>query len=454
MGKYVLGENAAAKLREMFQSHGGLRAQTSASSCSISSGRPHPFEIHYAASANDGAGAFIIWLCGGDELVISGTKINLAKDLEPASPYPEGWYIIKDMPDDGGKVQLGIVIAKEENAEGSSTASEAKETSAEFVFGDVDESEYDLVILVADVQKSEKTGMITIKQNITSAIVLSNVGGDNNNNNLSQTFSPFEYTETYYEDKITGEASIEKSIKHCWFYFNGREHILPEYFNIPDDGSVYLICTGTFLEEDGIYDWEFSMDNSPGEITSSGKQVVNVKLYDFAGGKPVVDYRHSFLTLSVPLNYGEKRLIWDEIEIGKIIAPENIRFNSRNIEGGAGINVEKKDDDSVEASESGEKRKKYVISLNIEGGDGITVKEEDDDSDEASESGEKRKKVVISLKKPNYTGSRYILSDVGYDMDHHRLWKKRIREEWKSGLLVSCTELATEYYAEAVEETF
>lgn len=453
MGKYVLGENAAAKLREMFQSHGGLRAQTSASSCSISSGRPHPFEIHYAASANDGAGAFIIWLCGGDELVIGGKKIDLAKDFEPASPYPEGWYIIKDMPDDGGKVQLGITIAKEENAEGSSTASEAKETSAEFVFGDVDESEYDLVILVADVQKSEETGFITIKQNITSAIILSNVGSGDDINTQT-TLAPFEFVVVNYVDETTGEAITEKSIKHCWFYFNGSEHILPEYFNIPDDGSVYLVCIGTFLEEDGIYDWEFSMDNSPGEITSSGKRVVNVKLYDFAGGKPVVDYRHSFLTLSVPLDYGEKRLIWDEIEIGKIIAPENIRFNSRNIEGGAGINVEKKDDDSVEASESGEKRKKYVISLNIEGGDGIIVKEEDDESGEASESGEKRKKVVISLAKPNYTGSRYILADVGYDMDHHRLWKKRIREEWKSGLLVSYTELATEYYAEAVEETF
>lgn len=88
---------------------------------------------------------------------------------------------------------------------------------------------------------------------------------------------PFEYTECCVE---SGD-----------FYFDGQlQHVAGV---CADDGSVYIVCTGTPVSTSSSgteYQWAFAMSTTEGVAPGGGK-VLNVKLYDLAGCKVTKDYR-------------------------------------------------------------------------------------------------------------------------------------------------------------------
>lgn len=284
--RYVLGPNAARKLAELIRGSGKLsHRQGATSSLAFDSEYVAPFTVQWAQSADSGSGAWLIWLPSDKCLIVDGAAVDLTEELEAADdPYPTGWYVLEDVPASGGSVYLNVTPGDPEAAE-----EEDQVATAEFS-ASASQTEGDIPILVATVAKDLTTGAVTVKQTVTSALVFGTGKGD-----AETTPMPFDYVET--ESESNGETVVSKSLTRCQFYFDGELQTLSDYSGLPEgSGTVYLVCTGTFDDETGEYEWEFEVANEQGE-ESTGVKVVNIKLYDFADGKPSVDYRSTFLTV-------------------------------------------------------------------------------------------------------------------------------------------------------------
>ena len=284
--RYVLGPNAARKLAELLRGSGEVsRRQGPASALAFDSEYVAPFTVQWAQSADSGSGAWLVWLPSDKCLIVDGAAVDLTEELEAADdPYPTGWYVLEDVPASGGSVYLNVTPGDPEAAE-----EEDQVATAEFS-ASASQTEGDIPILVATVAKDSTTGAVTVKQTVTSALVFGTGKGD-----AETTPMPFDYVET--ESESNGETVVSKSLTRCQFYFDGELQTLSDYSGLPEgSGTVYLVCTGTFDDETGEYEWEFEVANEQGE-ESTGVKVVNIKLYDFADGKPSVDYRSTFLTV-------------------------------------------------------------------------------------------------------------------------------------------------------------
>lgn len=401
MGKYVLGESAARKLREMFASSDGISRRSAFSGGAIHVGAfPHPYAVQWAASADSGSGSFVIWLPSSSVLVVDGQSVDLTSDLTDAGdPYPSGWYLLEDMPSSGGSLYLNVTP-------GNPDASPAEDPEAEFSTT-ASQTEGDIPILIATISKDSTTGAVTVKQTVASALVFGTGKGG-----AAETMpAPFDYIET--ETQQGGETVTVKSITRCFFYFDGEPHTLSDYSALPEGaGSVYLVCTGTLDSETGEYAWTFALQNQEG-TSSTGTKVVNIKLYDFSGGKPSVDYRTTFLALNQTSGLGEKTFTFDETDIATIMADDDIDIGQKTLEAGSGI--------SLSVSVDGK-----TITISATGGS-------------ASTSG--------------YTGTRTILADTDYDSNYRALRRRYITETWVNGVMTNQVLGSWESYHQAVQET-
>lgn len=164
MSKYVLGESAARKLREIFASPDGLSrraADAGGARLTLEDGFAPPFTVQWAASlargeSSEGAGdqtsgEWIIWLPPGDLLIIDGEADDITADLDPAEgDYPEGWFKLGDNldRDEGGALYLDPSSGGFTDTPGSKT------------------------IKICDAAVDADTGARTVKQYVTSAIIL------------------------------------------------------------------------------------------------------------------------------------------------------------------------------------------------------------------------------------------------------------------------------------------
>ena len=285
--KYVLGPGAARKLTELLRGSGEVsRRAGAAAALAFDSEYVAPFTVQWAQSADSGSGAWLVWLPSDKCLIVDGTAVDLAEELEAADdPYPTGWYVLEDVPASGGSVFLNVTPGDPEAAE-----EEDQEASAEFS-SSASQTEGDIPILVATVARDSSTGAVTVRQTVTSALVFGTGKGDDG---ATTTPMPFDYVETLAESN--GETVVTRSLTRCQFYFDGELQTLSDYSALPVAGTVYLVCTGTYDDGEGEYEWDFEVANAQGS-ESTGVKVINVKLYDFAGGKPSVDYRSTFLTV-------------------------------------------------------------------------------------------------------------------------------------------------------------
>lgn len=217
--------------------------------------------------------------------------------------------------------------------------------------------------------------------------------------------SPFEYSVN------TSGESVVRSITHNTFYFNGALQTVADFSAVPADGTVYLVCTGTTTES-GALAWAFTIATAPGAAPEGGK-VLNIKLYDFASGKIQMDYRTTFLTLAEPIGFGEKTFTFDDVDVAKILADDDIDVGQKTLAAGSGI--------SLAVSADGK-----TITISATGASGSTS---------------------------GYTGSRTVLADVDYDSESFSLRRKYFTETWSNGVLTASTEGAWETYHTAVEET-
>lgn len=403
--KYVLGPNAARKLAELLRGSGEVsRRQGPASALAFDSEYVAPFTVQWAQSADSGSGAWLVWLPSDKCLIVDGTVVDLTEELEAADdPYPTGWYVLEDVPASGGSVYLNVTPGDPEAAE-----EEDQVATAEFS-ASASQTEGDIPILVATVAKDSTTGAVTVKQTVSSALVFGT--GKGVGVAAESVPAPFDYVETVTQQG--GQDVVTKSITRCVFYFDGQLQSLSDYSALPNpSGTVYLVCTGTLDPETDEYAWTFALQNQEGSA-STGTKVLNVKLYDFSAGKPSVDYRSTFLTINQAVGFGEKTFTFDDVDVAKILADDDIDVGQKTLEAGSGI--------SLTVSADGKK-----ITISATGGGGSTS---------------------------GYTGTRTILADTDYDASDKRLRRRYITEDWANGVMTSQTLGAWEYYHQAVEET-
>ena len=204
MGKYVLGESAARKLREMFASSNGISRRSAFSGAPLHIGEfPDPYTVRWAASADSGSGSFIIWLPSASVLIVFGQTVDLTNALSAAGdPYPSGWYLLENMPSSGGSLYLNVTPPPA-SSDSASLASAVFSTEASQVEGDIP-------ILIATISKDSTTGIVTVKQNVTSALVLTRgVKVDS----VSIDYQEPDSSESSSDEESTDEESTERPIE-------------------------------------------------------------------------------------------------------------------------------------------------------------------------------------------------------------------------------------------------
>lgn len=165
MKKYVLGPNAARKLKALLaKSDGVSRRQLAQSGVAYDLEYAAPFTVQWAASANSGDGAWLIWMPVAEELLtVDGVSVDPSANLEPAGgDYPDGWFKLSGVESSGGRVWL-IVSEDENDAEGDSLTVE---------FGGSEDSDAAFSVLIAETSVSA-AGAVSVKQLVCSSLVLS-----------------------------------------------------------------------------------------------------------------------------------------------------------------------------------------------------------------------------------------------------------------------------------------
>lgn len=172
--RYVLGPNAARKLSEFINGSGEIsRRRANGSELAIDSEYVAPFTVKWAQSADDGDGAWIIWLPSDEALLsVDGVAYDLTEDLdEVGGNYPEGWYILPDSVldrTDGGSLYLNLIGAQ---TPASGGASEIGNT-VQFDDEDIDEEEdIGLSIIICDASVDSTTRVRDVRQYVTSALI-------------------------------------------------------------------------------------------------------------------------------------------------------------------------------------------------------------------------------------------------------------------------------------------
>ena len=118
--RYVLSESAAREIKRLLRGTGEVsRRQGATAELAFDSEYVAPYTVQWAQSANDGSGAWIIWLPSDDCLMVGGAPIDLTSALtEAGGEYPTGWYLLDEIAEDADSVYLNVHVPKEEESQG------------------------------------------------------------------------------------------------------------------------------------------------------------------------------------------------------------------------------------------------------------------------------------------------------------------------------------------------
>ncbi len=182
MSNYVLTPQAVRKLKTALQGKRGTGGAHMNSSANIyESEYPPPFSVQWAQSVGD-SGSWIIWLPGSSLVMWGKDALDITEDLDAASGYPSGWYELPSskLPASGGTLYLLITPPQKEEESGSASesASEESETGeAEAEFSATAGTDPQISVPICVAATAAGTNEKTVKQLVTSAIVLTDDGG-------------------------------------------------------------------------------------------------------------------------------------------------------------------------------------------------------------------------------------------------------------------------------------
>lgn len=179
MSNYVLTPQAVRRLKTALQGkRGSGGAHMNRTATFTESEYAQPFTVQWAESVS----SWIIWLPGSSLVMWGETALDVTEDLSDAGdPYPSGWYSLGDvLAASGGTLYLLITPPQDEEESGSSSSpssgseSETGEATAEFSATVGTSPQITVPVCLA--AKDSTTGAVTVKQYVTSAIVLTDDG--------------------------------------------------------------------------------------------------------------------------------------------------------------------------------------------------------------------------------------------------------------------------------------
>jgi hypothetical protein len=166
MSNFVLTPNAVAKLRRAIAPRSGNTGAAAASGRPIDPDKfPPPFTVRWSASANDGAGAWVIWLPDKAQLVMLKDAYITPTGVTAEQALPTGWYTIDDAAASSTEVYLNITIPETGTASAEISTTQGQSTTGETMMS----------ILVAEMETDAETGAKRVKQYVDSAALVGSV---------------------------------------------------------------------------------------------------------------------------------------------------------------------------------------------------------------------------------------------------------------------------------------
>ena len=281
----ALGDKAGARARNERNRH--------------ASALPHPFEVRWDGSLNDGEGGWKIYL--PTEHLLSYNGVDVATSdfsgvsvIQDADENDTPWYSFDDIDTSADHVWLVITVTE---SGGSGVTVEAGFAADE---GEEESGEKIINICVAEISYTEpeeegSPAVVEAKQSLVGSLHL---GGTGNESTMPTPFM----VGTYRRDAGPGEEGDDQGkvsvagIVNGVFYWDGVLQTV-DPIDVPSgQATVYLNCTGT--KSASGYSWTFSLGTSPASSEESDAVCRSFKLYDFDGGAVAMDYRDTFLAIA------------------------------------------------------------------------------------------------------------------------------------------------------------
>lgn len=223
--KYVLGTNAARKLRTMFGgSAGNSSSERSLSNITDEVKHPHLYEVRWAQSVNDGDGAWIIYIplsSNGSAYFDYEELEGIVGDLDegwwwtPAGAgYPAGWWIIGHF--DTGRAEYNADITLTFVVE-DPDSEDQPESEPYWLLGfnraeDPPTGMKNVEFHIATVSRSTTTGETKVEQISNSPIYYTTGNGS----------GEIEDNGCFAIDSISFSGSIRVNFKNCYLQIGGK----------------------------------------------------------------------------------------------------------------------------------------------------------------------------------------------------------------------------------------
>jgi hypothetical protein len=167
---YVLTENAVGKIRRAITPSAGNTGAVGANGRPIDPDMfPAPWTVRWSASANSGAGAWVIWLPNPARLVCIGDSYMSAPgNIVAETALPTGWWRMTTVGATATAVYLNVTTYTSTGQVFLDISATAGQPATGFTV---------IPLLVATMTTSAQTGAKAVKQFIDSAIVIGGTGG-------------------------------------------------------------------------------------------------------------------------------------------------------------------------------------------------------------------------------------------------------------------------------------
>lgn len=157
---HTLTPAAVAKLKRVLRANAGDSSVRRTPNAISFDDYPRPYAVQWSETLS----SWLIWIPDSYQvLYVDGVATNVTTGLAAAGdPYPNGWYKLTTLPEEGGVLALGVGLK----------SSAANYRKVYFMSSLEVGSESEYCIMIADAKRDPATGEAAVKQFVSSALVI------------------------------------------------------------------------------------------------------------------------------------------------------------------------------------------------------------------------------------------------------------------------------------------